>query len=85
MSESGPLPPPCPLSTEILAIRHLIFPTHCLARAAVAVARAPLAENVAFADQIDPSGQLAFDSRVRPGVVERSNALALMRAVGLDV
>jgi hypothetical protein len=26
-----------------------------------------------------------FDYRLRPGVVEHSNALALMRAVGLDV
>jgi hypothetical protein len=26
-----------------------------------------------------------FDYRMRPGVVEHSNALALMRAVGLDV
>ena len=28
---------------------------------------------------------MVFDYRMRPGVVERSNALALMRAVGLDV
>jgi DNA mismatch repair ATPase MutS len=28
---------------------------------------------------------MTFDYRLRPGVVEKSNALALMRAVGLDV
>jgi hypothetical protein len=26
-----------------------------------------------------------FDYRMRPGVVDHSNALALMRAIGLDV
>jgi DNA mismatch repair ATPase MutS len=26
-----------------------------------------------------------FDYKIRPGIVERSNALDLMRAVGLDV
>jgi hypothetical protein len=30
-------------------------------------------------------GRMAFDYRLRPGVVTRSNALALMRAVGLEV
>jgi hypothetical protein len=28
---------------------------------------------------------LIFDYRIRPGVVRTSNALALMRSVGLDV
>ncbi len=28
---------------------------------------------------------MLFDYRMRPGVVQHSNALALMRAVGLDV
>ena len=28
---------------------------------------------------------MRFDYRMRPGVVTRSNALALMRAVGLDI
>ena len=31
------------------------------------------------------TGAMVFDYRMRPGVVEHSNALALMRAVGLDV
>jgi hypothetical protein len=28
---------------------------------------------------------MAFDYQMRPGVVEKSNALELMRAIGLDV
>ncbi|BDG07938.1 MutS-related protein [Anaeromyxobacter paludicola] len=42
------------------------------------------AENAHFEDQLR-DGRIAFDYRLRPGVVERSNALALMRAVGLEV
>jgi DNA mismatch repair ATPase MutS len=42
------------------------------------------AANVHFEDRID-EGRMVFDYTMRPGVVERSNALALMRAVGLDV
>ena len=30
-------------------------------------------------------GRMQFDYHLRPGVVERSNAIALMRAVGLEV
>ncbi len=37
-----------------------------------------------FEDRIE-NGRMIFDYRMRPGVVERSNALALMRAIGLDV
>ena len=37
-----------------------------------------------FEDQI-ADGQIRFDYAMRPGVVRKSNALALMRAVGLDV
>jgi hypothetical protein len=42
------------------------------------------AANVHFEDRIE-NGHMAFDYRMRDGVVQRSNALALMRAVGLDV
>lgn len=40
--------------------------------------------NVHFADHFE-NGVMKFDYRLRPGVVEHSNALALMRAVGLEV
>ena len=58
--------------------------THDLALTALAVALAPRAANVHFADRFDGGG-LEFDYRLRPGVVGTSNALALMRSVGLDV
>lgn len=58
--------------------------THDLALAQVAEALAPRAANVHFEDQF-ADGKLAFDYRMRPGVVRKSNALALMRSVGLEV
>jgi DNA mismatch repair ATPase MutS len=42
------------------------------------------ARNVHFEDRIE-QGRMVFDYRMREGVVERSNALDLMRAIGLDV
>ena len=62
-----------------------LFTTHDLALAEVAGRLAPRAANVHFADHLDDAGRLAFDYRMRPGVVRQSNALALMRAVGLEV
>jgi hypothetical protein len=58
--------------------------THDLALAAIAERLAPRAANVHFADELH-EGTLRFDYRMRPGVVRGSNALALMRAVGLEV
>ena len=58
--------------------------THDLALAAIAVRLAPRAANVHFSDRFE-DGRLVFDYTMKPGVVEHSNALALMRAVGLDV
>ena len=58
--------------------------THDLALAKVADALAPRAQNVHFEDNM-VDGKMVFDYRMRPGVVNKSNALALMRAVGLDV
>jgi DNA mismatch repair ATPase MutS len=58
--------------------------THDLALAEVADRLAPRAANVHFEDQL-VDGTMRFDYRMRPGVVRHSNALALMRAVGLDV
>lgn len=58
--------------------------THDLALAEVANSLAPRATNVHFEDQL-VDGSMRFDYRMRPGIVTHSNALALMRAVGLDV
>ena len=58
--------------------------THDLALAQVAEGLAPRALNVHFEDQL-VDGTMRFDYRMRPGIVRHSNALALMRAVGLDV
>ena len=40
--------------------------------------------NVHFQDRVE-DGRIEFDYKMRPGVVEKSNALALMRSVGLDI
>ena len=40
--------------------------------------------NMHFVDHVK-DGELIFDYKLRPGVVQRSNAIELMRAVGLDV
>ena len=45
---------------------------------------APAAANVHFEDRLE-NGRLVFDYKMRTGVVTRSNALDLMRAVGLNV
>jgi hypothetical protein len=42
------------------------------------------AVNMHFEDRLE-DGKMIFDYRMRPGVVAHSNALALMRAIGLDV
>ena len=58
--------------------------THDLSLAGIADALAPRAANVHFADHLE-NGVMRFDYRMQPGVVQHSNALALMRAVGLEV
>ena len=58
--------------------------THDLSLASVADSLAPAAINVHFDDRLE-GGNLVFDYQMKPGVVDRSNALDLMRAVGLDV
>ncbi len=58
--------------------------THDLALAEIADRLAPRAVNVHFEDHFE-NGTMHFDYRMRPGVVTKSNALALMRAVGLEV
>ncbi|HEV7572310.1 MAG TPA: DNA mismatch repair protein MutS [Thermoanaerobaculia bacterium] len=58
--------------------------THDLALAQIADDLAPRAANVHFEDHIE-DGAVMFDYRMRPGVVTKSNALELMRAVGIQV
>ncbi|MGH9722994.1 MAG: hypothetical protein ACRD8O_22510 [Bryobacteraceae bacterium] len=40
--------------------------------------------DVHFQDELE-DGRMRFDYRLRPGVVEKSNAIELMRSVGLRV
>lgn len=61
-----------------------LITTHDLALTAIADELAPRAVNVHFEDWFK-AGAITFDYRMKPGPVTRSNALALMRAVGLDV
>ena len=61
-----------------------LITTHDLALTAVADALAPRAVNVHFEDRFE-AGEIHFDYRLKLGPVTRSNAIALMRAVGLDV
>jgi predicted ATPase len=58
--------------------------THDLALAQIADSLAPKAANVHFEDHIE-DGKVVFDYRMRPGVVTKSNALELMRSVGIEV
>jgi hypothetical protein len=58
--------------------------THDLALTRVADALAPLAANVHFEDHLQ-NGEMMFDYHLRNGVIQKSNALELMRAVGLKV
>ncbi len=57
--------------------------THDLALTELA-ATLDAAVNMHFEDRLQ-NGVMVFDYKMRPGIVEHSNALALMRAVGLDV
>jgi DNA mismatch repair ATPase MutS len=58
--------------------------THDLALTGIAERLAPRAANVHFEDRYE-DGAMTFDYRMRPGVVQSTNGLALMRAVGIDV
>jgi hypothetical protein len=58
--------------------------THDLALAEAADALGGKARNVHFDDQME-NGELRFDYTVKPGIVKKSNALELMRSVGLDI
>ena len=58
--------------------------THDLILAQIGDKLAPAVVNVHFEDRLE-DGKMLFDYRMRPGVVQHSNALALMRAIGLEV
>jgi DNA mismatch repair ATPase MutS len=58
--------------------------THDLALTAIADQSGGRAVNVHFEDELK-EGELIFDYRMKPGPVTHSNALALMKAVGLPV
>jgi hypothetical protein len=61
-----------------------LITTHDLSLTAIVEALGPRAANVHFEDSFD-GRDMRFDYTVKPGPVTKSNALALMRAVGLDV
>jgi len=61
-----------------------LITTHDLAVTKVVESLGPRAANVHFEDRFE-AGEIRFDYRMRPGPVTHSNAVALMRAVGLDV
>ncbi|MBC7967170.1 MAG: DNA mismatch repair protein MutS, partial [Fuerstia sp.] len=69
-----------------LIARHAlgIVTTHDLALTQIADSMSDQAVNKHFEDKIT-DGQMTFDYTLRDGVVERSNAIALMRMLGLDV
>jgi hypothetical protein len=58
--------------------------THDLALGEIATRLPGRAENVHFVDHLE-NGVLTFDYQLRAGIVQSSNALALMRSIGLKV
>lgn len=71
------------LVRELLAQRCVGWiTTHDLALTKIARELAPRTDNQHFEDQFDEEA-MSFDYRLRPGVVQKSNALALMRHAGL--
>jgi len=58
--------------------------THDLALAEIAGALGERAANVHFEDHLE-DGRILFDYVMRPGVVRKSNAIELMRSVGLEI
>jgi len=58
--------------------------THDLALADIVETLGDRAANVHFEDRVE-DGKILFDYVMRPGVVRKSNALELMRSVGLEI
>ncbi len=61
-----------------------IVTTHDLALTEIVSKSEGRLQNVHFEDHLE-AGVMHFDYMLRPGIVEKSNALALMRSIGLDV
>jgi MutS domain V len=61
-----------------------IVTTHDLALTEVTAALGATIRNVHFQDQVE-DGKMRFDYKLREGVVTKSNALALMRLIGLEM
>jgi len=61
-----------------------LITTHDLALADIADGLGARAANVHFEDRVE-NGRIEFDYMMRPGVVRKSNAIELMRSVGLEV
>jgi DNA mismatch repair ATPase MutS len=61
-----------------------LITTHDLALTHIAEHLNSRAANVHFEDHLE-AGKLTFDYLLRPGILQKSNALELMRSVGLDV
>jgi DNA mismatch repair ATPase MutS len=61
-----------------------IVSTHDLALARIPDDLPGLAFNAHFEDRLE-DGKLIFDYKLKPGVVQTSNALKLMRSIGLGV
>ena len=82
----------CPSGTKIEAVvlglvkagAIGLVTTHELTLTRIAEGLGTKGANVHFADHFE-DGVMTFDFRLHTGVVRNSNALALMRAVGLDV
>ncbi|HEY1338333.1 MAG TPA: hypothetical protein VGF59_12520, partial [Bryobacteraceae bacterium] len=61
-----------------------LITTHDLALAGIADELGARAQNVHFEDHVE-NGHIHFDYVMRPGVVRKSNAIELMRSVGLEI
>ncbi|MGZ9066529.1 MAG: MutS-related protein, partial [Burkholderiales bacterium] len=61
-----------------------LITTHDLALTRIVEELQPRGLNFHFEDQLQ-DGRMSFDYRLRPGIVTKSNALELMRSLGLEV
>jgi hypothetical protein len=61
-----------------------LLTTHDLALAEIATALGARASNAHFEDHLE-EGNLCFDHRLSDGIVKTSNALQLMRSIGLEI